>query len=155
SAFARLAVPAHGKVRGLGGLHLMNHIQDHHAFFDLGGVVFETAPLRVPSPDPQCYLPAHFCSSIACLRSSRIGGRASRPRVICPSVPSFTTRLNVANSARLSGKSSRKCPPRLSLRSIAASVMASETVSRLSRSSAVCQPGLYSRWPVTPQARAR
>ena len=55
----------------------------------------------------------------------------------------------LAASASLFGKSSRKWPPRLSLRSSAERVIASDTVRRCLRSSAVCQPGLYSRLPET------
>ena len=62
--------------------------------------------------------------------------------------------LNLPYSALLSGKSSRNWAPRLSLRSIAASVTASETVSKLVKSRAVCQPGLYSRLPGTPTTLA-
>ena len=51
--------------------------------------------------------------------------------------PAQTTLFRWRRLGSLSGKSSRKWPPRLSLRSMAARAMASDTVSRLCRSSAV------------------
>ena len=72
-----------------------------------------------------------------------------------PSGARQTTLFQVAACGSLSGKSSRKCPPRLSLRSMAARAMASDTISSGCRSSAVDQPGLYSRLPGTPTFSAR
>ena len=90
-----------------------------------------------------------------CFSSAGIGGigrrRTSMPSAALPGDDVERCRTRPA----LSGKSSRKCPPRLSFRSIADRVMASDTVSRWCRSSAVCQPGLYSRCPVTAALAAR
>ena len=58
AALAGLAVPAHREIVGLLGLDLMNGVEHHHAFGDLGGVVLELAAAtcrrarfeRLPSP---------------------------------------------------------------------------------------------------------
>ena len=63
--------------------------------------------------------------------------------------------LYLPHSASLSGKSSRNCAPRLSLRSSAARVMASERSADFGRSIAVCQPLLYCRCPAIPARSAR
>ena len=81
-------------------------------------------------------------SSIIAFSSAGISGIGTLAICIVPSAAFLSEKLNFANSGSFAGKSSRYCPPRLSLRSIAARAMASETVSRLCRSSAVCQPGL-------------
>ena len=76
------------------------------------------------------------------LSSGVVGGSGSRTICIAPSLPLRTTMLKVPYAASFAGKSSRNWAPRLSLRSSAARVTASETVSWFGRSSAVCQPGL-------------
>ena len=75
---------------------------------------------------------------------------------ICPVGALRTTMLNVRerrvlvrDSRRGSGRRGSPCARARS------GVIASDTVSRLRRSSAVCQPGLYSRLPVTPALRGR
>src|SRR5688500_12971814 len=62
----------------------------------------------------------YLFSSMICFRSSRISGIGSRATCISPPGPRRMTMLNLPNDGFLSGKSSRKCPPRLSRRSSAA-----------------------------------
>ena len=94
----------------------------------------------------------HFdCSSMICFSSGGIGCNGSRRSCMRPSgalrhdaVPLGVGVVLVRDSRRGSGRRGSPCArwPR--------SAIASDTVSRLCRSSAVCQPGLYSRLPVTP-----
>ena len=62
---------------------------------------------------------AHFISSITCFSSAGIGGIGTRSTCI-RRPPRARHDVELAELGALSGKSSRKCPPRLSLRSIAA-----------------------------------
>ena len=150
AALAGLAVPAAGEVVRLRGLDLVDDVEHDHALGGLGLVIDELAGLaffaRTPDAESDCRSFCHLLNDrLQFLRHRRESVRGatswSHPR------PFQTTKLTFAASALLSGKSSRKWPPRLSLRSRADSAMASEMVSRCFRSSAVCQPGLYSRWP--------
>src|SRR5207245_8402360 len=154
AALARLAVPARGEVRSLVGLDAVHRIQHHHPLRDLGRVVLEASALRVAPPDAEGRR-CHSISSMTCLSSAGISGIGARSTRISPFGPRRTTMLNFAKAGSLSGKSSRKCAPRLSLRSRAERVTASYAVSRFGRSRAVCHPGLYSRLPWTGTRRAR
>ena len=60
--------------------------------------------------------PVYFISSMICFSSAGISGIGACSTCIWPSGPLRTTRLTLPNSRLLSGKSSRKWPPRLSLR---------------------------------------
>src|SRR5438552_4338853 len=155
-ALAGLAVPAHGQVGGLLGLDAVDGVEHDHALRDLGGVVHEAAALGVATPDAEGRARRHyFISSMTCLSSGGISGIGTRSTRITPSAALRTTTLNFAEAGSLSGKSSRKWAPRLSLRSRAERVTASDAVSRFGRSRAVCQPGLYSRLPSTGTRRDR
>ncbi len=90
-----------------------------------------------------------------CLSSAGMSGIVSRRSCIEPSGPLRTTRFTLPNSASLRGSrrgNGRRGFPCARGRSGA---MASETVRRCLRSRAVCQPGLYSRWPWVPALAAR
>src|SRR5579864_6016011 len=149
AAFPRLAVPSHREITGLFRLYLMHGIKDHHAAGNLCSVVPELPLAFFPAPDPKRGRRHYFISWMICCRSSRIGGIRSCVSCISPPAPFRTTMLKPSYCLSLAGKSSRKCAPRLSFRSSAVRVTISDTVSRLCRSSAVCQPVLYSRFPST------
>src|SRR5262249_46604791 len=117
TAFARLAIPADGKITGLFRLNLMDGIENHHAGGDLGLVLLELSLALLAAPDAKCCRLHYFISSITCFNSSRMGGIASLVNSSSPRSPLRATMLNFANSSSLAGKSSRKCAPRLSLRS--------------------------------------
>src|SRR5258707_10292069 len=155
SALARLAVPAHGQVGGLLGLDAVDGVEHDHALRDLGRVIHEAAALGIATPDAEGRGRHYFISSMTCLSSPGISGIGTRSTRISPSAAFRTTTLNIAAAGALSGRSSRKWAPRLSLRSRAERVTASDAVSRFGRSSAVCQPGLYSRLPSTGTRRDR
>src|SRR5207237_9260782 len=141
AALAGLAVPAHGEVVGLLGLDAVDGVEDDHALRDFGRVVAEGAALAVAAPDGEGRL-HDFISSMICFSSAGISGIGRRSTRIEPPAPFRMTTLTLPNAGSCLGRSSRKCAPRLSLRSIAERVMASETASKWLRSSAVCQPGL-------------
>src|SRR5439155_6018847 len=155
AALACLAVPADGEVGRLLGLDLVHGVQHYHPLRGLGGVVGVRPLPTGAAPDAEGRLRHHFISSMIRLRSSRIGGMATLWSSMAPARLRSRARLTQPCSALLPGKSSRKWPPRLSFRASAEVTIASETVSRWRRSSAVCQPGLYSRFPVTPTRPAR
>src|SRR5471032_1793767 len=125
----------------------MDDVEHHETFGNLGFVFDEFAAGCVAAPDFESDLFVHFISSMTCFKSSRIAGIGSRRNFMEPSAALEMTELYFCAPGSLFGKSSRKWPPRLSLRSMAARAMASETVSKCFKSIAVCQPGLYSRWP--------
>src|SRR5262249_31970138 len=147
AALAGLAVPARGQVGRALGLDLVHGVEDDHAGADVGGVVLEAARAALAAPDAEGRarlvkgVGHFFCSSTAALSSAGMGATGAFSTRTAPSF-SLTTMLKLSPSLLFSGKSSRKWPPRLSLRSSAARVMHSATVSRLRRSSAVCHPGL-------------
>src|SRR5262245_309531 len=155
AALAGFAVPAHGEIAGLLGLHLMNGIENHHSFGNFGGIVLEAAGAILAPPDAKGRGGHQPISLMTALSSSGMSRSFSRTTCISPPGPFRTTMLNLADSGSLFGKSSLKWPPRLSFRVSAERVIASETVRRFSRSSAVCHPGLYSRFPATPTCAAR
>src|SRR5215831_10501882 len=148
-ASSRLAVPAHSEIAGLFRLNLMNDIEHDHAGRNFGAVIAILSLAFLSAPDAKRGRRHYFISSMICRSSSGKGGSGSRENCIAPSAPLRTTMLKAPNWLFLSGKSSRKWAPRLSFRSRAARVTISETVSRWYRSSAVCQPALYSRFPST------
>src|SRR6266849_9488595 len=154
-ALARLAVPAHREVRRLLGLDAVDRVEDHHPGRDLGGVVREGTAPRVASPDAEGRGRHHFISSTIWRRSARSSGIGRRATCMAPSGPRRTTTFILPEAASLPGWSSRKCAPRLSLRSRADRATASETVIRFRSSSAVCQPGLKARLPATRTRPAR
>ena len=93
---------------------------------------------------------------MTCFNSAGIGGIGSRRSFMEPSAALRTTDVELAafgvlvrDNRRGNGRRGFPCGR------CAAQVMASETVSRFFRSSAVCQPGLYSRLPCTPTFAAR
>src|SRR5215467_4626501 len=155
TAFARLTIPADGQIAGLFRLDLMNGIENHHAGGDLGFVVLELSLASLAAPDAECCRLHYFISSITCFNSSRMGDIGSRVNSSSPRSPLRATMLNLPDWSSFLGKSSRKWAPRLSFRSSAARAIISATVSRLSRSRAVCQPLLYSRLPSTPTRSLR
>src|SRR5205814_190259 len=53
AALACLAIPSNSEVVGLGGLHLMNRIEDDHARSDRRLVIFELAAQGITAPDAQ------------------------------------------------------------------------------------------------------
>src|SRR6202035_4039173 len=154
TALARFAIPSAGQVIGLLGLNVVHRVEHHHSLGDLGGKFRKCPAICVAPPDFENGR-AHFISSMICFSSSGISGIVSRRTFIEPSASLRRTIFILPVAASLLGKSSRKCPPRLSCRSRAARVMASETVSRCFKSIAVCQPGLYSRCPYTAIVRER
>src|SRR5208282_1854557 len=149
TAFAGLAIPAAREVVGLRRLDFVDGVEHDHAFGNFRWVIHELSAAGVTAPDSERGR-IHFISSMICFNSAGISGIGSRRTFIVPSAFLRTTMFTLPKPTSLFGKSSRKCPPRLSLRSMAERVMASETVSRFFKSSAVFQPGLYSRWPWTP-----
>src|SRR5262249_16072847 len=145
AALAGLAVPAHGEVVGLVGLHPVHRVEHDHALGDGRDVVLELPARPVAAPDAQgnhaflggrrgrgrLHFAHYFISAITCFNSagiSRIGTSASS---ILPSADLRTTRFTLPHFSALSWKSSRKWPPRLSFRISAQRVIASEMVSRL------------------------
>src|SRR6266568_8045862 len=159
TAFPRLAVPAHREVGRLLRLNAVHDIEHHHALVGLDLVGHEVAARSVAAPDPDLNV-GHQSSPaatavLAPVAASPVG--LSSPRralssagtfgigsVVMLSLPSRfrVTTFFVPQSASVFGKSSRVWPPRLSSRSRALRVTASETPMRFSRSSARCQPGL-------------
>src|SRR5271166_1321624 len=146
TAFPGLAVPSAGEIVGLRGLNVENGVEHDHALGNFRRVIRKVSAVRIAAPDFENRR-FHFISSITCFKCSGISGIGSRRVRIEPSASLWRMIFTLPSAASLLGKSSRKCPPRLSFRSMAARVMASETVSRCFKSIAVCQPGLYSRWP--------
>src|SRR5438067_1198282 len=154
-ALAGLAVPSHGEIVGLLGLNPVDGIEHHHSGRHFGGIVLKLSSAFFAAPYSERGCGHYFISWMICLSSTGISGMGSRRICISPPGPLRITILHEPNLSSLAGKSSRKCAPRLSFRSSAALVTISDTVSRLFRSMAVCQPGLYSRWPLTPAREAR
>src|ERR1700683_3037249 len=73
SAFAGLAVPAHGHVIGLGGLDAVNNVQHNHAILDLGLVIDEPAGLTLAAPYFENHGSGHYLfSSTTCFNSEGI-----------------------------------------------------------------------------------
>src|SRR5271168_292758 len=132
----------------------MHDVEHDHPFLDDGLVLLEVAAAAVAAPDAESRLGAHLFSSTICFSSGVISLIGSR-RIFIPPEVMVVMIFTFANSSLLPGKSSRKCPPRLSLRSMAHRAMHSETISRLRKSSAVCQPLLYMRLPSTRTLSAR
>ena len=85
-----------------------------------------------------------------CLSSGGISGTGTVEICIVPSPPFLRTMFFLPHSSLFFSASARKWPPRDSLRKRAERATISDTDKRLCRSSAVCQPGLYSRLPLTP-----
>src|SRR6185436_18947022 len=113
------------------GLDPQDGVEDDHPLRDLGRVVVEGAARSIPAPDPERgSLRHHFISSMIAFSSAGIGGLGTRSTRMSPPPSLRTTRLNVPDAGSFSGKSSRKCAPRLSLRSRADRVTASETARR-------------------------
>src|SRR5678815_185614 len=155
AALAGLAVPAQRQVGRRLGLDLVQGVEHDHALRDLGLVVAELAAPCVAAPDAEGRTRHQPISAMMRRCSSLSGTSGSRRTAIAPSAPLAITWLKRANSSLLAGQSSRKWAPRLSRRSRAERVTASDTVSRLCRSRAVCQPGLYCRLPGTSTRPAR
>src|SRR5439155_8960656 len=151
AALPRLAVPAHGQVGGLLGLDGVDGVEHDHPFSRRNLVVVKPTAITRSSKYAE---QGHTLSLMSAMRSAGIGGCTSRRTAMRP--PSFLiTICSRACFSSGSGWSLRVWPPRLSVRSSAARAVASATMSRDCRSMAVCQPGLYSRLPVTPTFRAR
>src|SRR5205814_2223648 len=125
----------------------MHGVEDDHALRDLGRVLAEVPGPAVAAPDAERRR-AHLLASMMRFSSGGISGIGWRATVISPPRAFRMTRFSRPQLSTFAGQSSRKCAPRLSFRSRPARVTASDTVSRLARSSAVCQPLLYSRLPV-------
>ena len=125
AAFAGLAIPAAGEVVGLRRLDFVDDVEHHQALGDLGGVIHELAAavvVRAPDSESDCFHRVNvqfFISSMTCFNSSR-----HRRNRFAPQFHGTVRRLGndgivFGASGSLSGKSSRKWPPRLSLRSSA------------------------------------
>src|SRR5262245_12350635 len=155
AAATRLAVPPDREIRRLLGLDLVHRIEHHHAFAHLGRVVAVVAAGRVAAPDPEGGLAHYFISSMTRCSSGGMGGTGMRVSSMRPSAPFLVTIRTFPKASSFAGKSSRKWAPRLSVRSRAERAMASLTMSMWRRSIAVCQPGLYSRLPVTATLSTR
>src|SRR5581483_1408438 len=178
SALARLAVPAHGEIRGLRLLQAMNDVEHHLALVHLDGVVVQAAAGVVAAPDPHRRVVSHYAlrpgwsassSSVKYFSSSSISkssNRSSRIGTCCSGVtvmlgttasPPSARHTNsvLRHLASIDGWSSRVWPPRLSVRSSAALATHSLTSSMLRRSTARCQPGLNCRCPSTMTFLAR
>ena len=89
TALAGLAVPAAGQVVGLGGLDLVDGIEDDHAFGDLRLVIDHFAAGRVSAPDGERRrlgrgIHGYFISSIIALSSAGISFTGSRRIFISP-----------------------------------------------------------------------
>src|SRR5438132_8668747 len=139
---ARLTIPADRQVRRLRFLDAVDHVEHHHALFGRDVIVAERTPAGVAAPHTHRHLrPCHTLALTSSFSSSGIAGSGSSLSVIAPS-DMRVTRLIWAKRGSASGKSERVWPPRLSLRASADRVMASETVSIVSMSNAMCQPGL-------------
>src|SRR5882757_6035614 len=114
AALAGLAVPSHRKIVGLLGLDQMHDVEDNRPFFDLGFVFLEIAAVRIAAPDAEGRLSTHLFSSMIWFSSGGISLIGSRRIFIVPSLLAVMI-FTLPNSSLLVGKSSRKCPPRLSL----------------------------------------
>src|SRR5467141_4977346 len=154
AALAGLAVPAHREVGGLRGLDAVDDVEDHHPGVGLDPVRLEVAAAGVSAEHVHGERRHHLRSWNSALSSGGISGSGSRLTWRRPSLSRNTT-LTLPQVSSVYGWSSRVWPPRLSLRSSAATAEHSATVSSESRSSAVCQPGLYCRWPSTRTFAAR
>src|SRR5437867_7451388 len=154
AALARLAVPAHREVGGLRGLDAVDEVEHHHPRIRLDAVLLEVPAAGVSAEHVHGEGRHHLRSWNSPLRSGGISGSGSRLTCTRPASSRSTT-LTLPQVSSVYGWSLRVWPPRLSLRSSAASAEHSATVSSESRSSAVCQPGLYWRWPSTRTFAAR
>src|SRR5437867_2640017 len=154
AALARLAVPAHGEIGGLGRLDAMNDVEHDHAGIDGDTVLRELTRPAVAAEDLHPVGRHSLRSWNSALSSAGISGNGSRLTCTRPSLSRSTT-FTLPHVSSVYGWSSRVWPPRLSLRSSAAIAEHSATVRSDSRSSAVCHPGLYWRWPSTRTLRAR
>src|SRR5262245_36296989 len=147
AALPGLAVPADGEIVRLGPLDPVNHVEDDHPLLERDPVLVELPALRVAAEDVHRDFPdglrgrRHFFSSNSVASSDGIAGNASWVTWSCPSRIRTTT-FTLPRCGSVFGKSSRVCPPRLSLRSRAASATAPDTARRFWRSRARCQPGL-------------
>src|SRR6266851_2272666 len=103
AALARLAVPPRGKIVRLLRLDLKDGVEDHHPFSDLGGVVFESASLRIATEDSESNGAHHFISAMICFSSGGITGSGSRRTSIRPSAPLRTTMFTLPSASSLSG----------------------------------------------------
>ena len=79
TALAGLAVPAHGQVARLAGLHVVDGVEDNLALVDRDGVVDEVAPGGVAPPDPQLQVVGH---SVLLLQEGRQLGRGYGQRLV-------------------------------------------------------------------------
>ena len=102
-AFARFAVPAHGKIARLFRLDLMNGVEHDHPLRYRSFVILESARSPIAAPDLKRSRCHYFISSIICFISSVIGGSGSRVIDMDPSGARLITRLNFAASSLLSG----------------------------------------------------
>ena len=130
TALAGLAVPAHRQVGRLLRLDAVDGIQHHHALFHRRLVILKLPAARIAAPDAEQRLHWPSISSPRSLPSTlraSAGWRAAPPASRHPA-PRATTMLYLPHSGSLFGKSSRNCAPRLSFRSSAARVIASETI---------------------------
>src|SRR2546422_308810 len=144
AALAGLAVPAHGEVRGLRGLDAMDDVEHHHPRVGVDAVGREIAAAPVAAEHLHDEGRHYLRSWNSDFRLRGISGSGSRLTCTRPPTRRSTT-LTLPQVSSVYGWSSRVWPPRLSLRSSAATAEHSATVSSGSRSSAVCQPGLYCR----------
>src|SRR5262249_37623503 len=149
TALTGLAIPPDREVVRLMGLNQVDGIQHDHPFVHRGGVGAELSTVGRATPDSKRRSTHYLFSSMMAFSSAGISGIGARVTFIVPSRSLLITRLKRPYSSTFTGWSSRKCAPRLSRRSRPARAIASETMSRLGRSSAVCQPALYSRLPMT------
>src|SRR5699024_5940241 len=155
AALARLAVPAHRQVGDLGGLEPKQYVEDDLALVGLDLVHGELS-VAGAAPHTENTFAQDSSSSVRYLTSSSrsksfissagMSATGIRDSVIA-SPSARTARLTRRHSDDMSGKSSRVCPPRDSVRSNAALVTASDTSIMFGRASARCQPGLYTRSP--------
>ena len=150
SASPRLAVPAHGERRLLLGLDVVNGVEHDHPGVGLDLVGLELAP-RSSRRGRRCSVAfllgrsassTSFSSSTAWISGGGVGVRDFVD--LHPASASCATTMFTFEKCPLSisGKSSRACPPRLSLRASAARAIASLTMSMLRMSIAWCHAAL-------------
>src|SRR5262249_30497024 len=70
TAFAGLAVPAHGKVRGLRLLQAVDDVEHHLALVDLDLVVDKCTAFEVAAPHPHVRRIGHYLLRSGCRASS-------------------------------------------------------------------------------------